>query len=231
MKLSKFAILSGMLMTAAMGVSSSAMAVEKGDWLLHLRAITIDPDDSSGNLKVDGAAISGSGVTVDDSSTLDISLGYMVTDNIAIELLADLSTKHDVSVFGLPGALGVADGTKVVESRVLPPTLFVQYQFSPKSNIRPYAGLGLNYTLFFNENLTSAAKSALGASNLDLDSSVGLAAQAGLDYDLGSNWSFNVDLKYIQIDTEATFDTALGPVSVDVDINPWVFGVGIGRTF
>ena len=46
-----------------------------------------------------------------------------------------------------------------------------------------------------------------------------------------NDWSFNIDAKYIQIDTTATFDSALGPVKVDIDINPWVFGVGFGKTF
>ena len=231
MNISKKAGLSGLVLLAVMSVSASVSALEKGDKFIHLRAINVNPDDSSSTLKVDGTSLAGTGVTDDDSNTVDISVGYMVTDNLAIELLADLSSQHDVSVFGLPASLNVPDGTKVLDSRVLPPTLFIQYQFSPKSSIRPYAGLGLNYTLFFDEELTPAAKSALGASNLDLDSSVGIAAQVGLDYALQNNWSINLDVKYIEINTEATFDSALGPVSVDVDINPWVFGIGIGKTF
>ena len=214
----------------SLAVSSSAMALEKGDWNLHLRAINVNPNDDSSVLNVAGSGVADTGVTVDSSSTLDISLGYMITDNWAIELLADLSSKHNVAVQGLT-ALNIPNGTEVVESNVLPPTLFLQYQFNPKAKIRPYAGLGLNYTLFFNDDLTPAAQSALGASNLDLDSSFGIAAQLGVDFQMQNNWSFNIDVKYIQIDTEATFDSALGPVSVDVDINPTIIGIGFGKTF
>lgn len=216
---------------ALIGASQQALAVEKGDWLLHVRAININPDDDSSSLNVSGANLPGTGVSVASSNSLDISIGYMLTDNFAVELLADLSSRHDVSVNGLPAALNVPNGTNVVSSNVLPPTVFAQYQFNPKGKIRPYAGLGVNYTLFFNSDLTAAAQSALGASNLDIDSSFGLAGQFGIDFEMKNDWSFNVDAKYIQIDTTASFDSALGPVSVDIDINPWVLGIGFGKTF
>lgn len=216
---------------AVAGFSSSTFAVEKGDWFMHVRAINVSPNDDSSVLNVGGSDLGGTGVTVNSSSTLDISVGYMFTDNFALELLADLSSEHDVNVFGLPAALNVPDGTKIVESNVLPPTLFAQYHFNPKGKVRPYAGVGLNYTLFFSDNLTSAAKNALGASNLDINSSFGLAGQFGVDFEMKNNWSLNLDLKYIQIDTEATFDSALGPIKVNIDIDPWVMGVGFGKTF
>ena len=218
------------LTTALALLSFNALAVEKGDWMLHLRAINVAPNDDSSLIRVDGTGVAGTGVNVDDNMSLDISLGYMFTDNWAVELLADLSSKHSVSSQGLVG-LGVPNGTDVVDTNVLPPTLFLQYQFNPKGKVRPYAGVGLNYTLFFNDELTGPAQAVLGASNLDIDSSVGVAAQFGIDWELKNNWSFNIDVKYIQIDTEATFDTAIGRASVDVDINPTVFGIGFGKTF
>ena len=218
------------LTTALALLSFNALAVEQGDWMLHLRAINVAPNDDSSMIRVDGTGVAGTGVNVDDNMSLDISLGYMFTDNWAVELLADLSSKHSVSSQGLAG-LGVPNGTDVVDTNVLPPTLFLQYQFNPKGKVRPYAGVGLNYTLFFNDELTGPAQAVLGASKLDIDSSVGVAAQLGIDWELKNNWSFNIDVKYIQIDTEATFDTAIGRASVDIDINPTVFGIGFGKTF
>ncbi|MCF6287916.1 MAG: outer membrane beta-barrel protein [Proteobacteria bacterium] len=218
-------------MLTALAATTNVSAVEQGDWLLHVRAININPNDSSSVLNVDGINLASTGVTVDSANSLDISLGYMLTDNVAIEVLADLSSKHNVNVFGLPAELNVPDGTRVVDTNVLPPTVFIQYHFSPKAKIRPYAGIGLNYTLFFNDDLTPAAQSALGASNLDIDSSFGLAGQFGIDFAMQNDWSFNIDAKYIQIDTTASFDSALGPINVDIDIDPWVLGIGFGKTF
>ncbi len=211
-------------------LTTQALAVEKGDWIFHARAININPNDSSSMIHVDGGGVPGTGVNVDDNFSLDLSLAYMISDRWAIELLADLSSKHSVSAYGLE-ALNVPNGTNVVDTNVLPPTLFFQYQFRPTEKVRPYFGVGINYTLFFNEELSAAAKSVLGASNLDLESSFGLGAQFGIDFEMENNWFFNVDVKYIQIDTEASFETAIGPALVEVDINPTVFGIGFGRTF
>ncbi len=222
---------SSLLASLALLCSSTSYSIEQGDWLLHVRAININPNDSSSLLNVGGSDLAGTGVSVDSNNSLDISLGYMITDNFSVELLADLSSKHTVSVYGLPTSLGVADGTDVVDTNVLPPTVFAQYHFNPKGKVRPYAGLGLNYTLFFNDDLTDGAVAALGASNLDLDSSFGFAGQFGIDFQMKNDWSFNIDLKYIQIDTEATFNSALGPAKVSVDIDPLVVGIGFGRTF
>lgn len=231
MKKSNIIIKTSVAIALGLGLSTSSLAVEKGDWLLHLRAINVNPNDDSSALNIGGNDVAGTSVSVNSGNSLDISLSYMMTDNWAISLLADLSSKHDVSVSGLPTNLNVPNGTKVIDTNVLPPTLFFQYHFNPKAKIRPYAGLGVNYTLFFSDDLTPAARTALGASNLDMDSSFGLAAQLGVDFAMKNDWSFNIDVKYIQIDTEATFDTALGPLSVDVDINPLVFGIGFSKTF
>ena len=118
-------------------------------------------------------------------------------------------------------------------TRVLPPTLLAQYHFAPNATIRPYIGAGVNFTLFYDEDATDGFETAAGGeSNVDLDESVGLAGQVGLDIGSG-DWFFNIDVKYIQMDTTATITTpgALGTVDVDVDINPWVLGIGFGKRF
>ena len=114
----------------------------------------------------------------------------------------------------------------------LPPTLSVQYYpMATTSAFQPYVGAGLNYTLFFDEDLTGRQK-ANGFSNLELDDSIGLAFQAGMDYMLTENVLFNAAVWYIDIDTTATAEhSALGKVKVDVDIDPFVYMVGLGYKF
>ena len=63
----------------------------------------------------------------------------------------------------------------------------------------------------------------------DLDDSVGFAVQAGFDVDITERFFFNADVKYIDIDTTATLRNAtLGTQQVDIDLDPFVFGIGIG---
>ena len=200
---------------------------EAGDWLVRLRAINIDPDSSSSAVRTNGSDIAGSSVSVDDATIPELDITYMPRENFGIELVLG-TAEHDVFGEGSLAALG-----KIADVDILPPTLMFQYHFSPGSTIRPYVGLGVNFTLFFDETATAGFETAAGgSSNVDLDESFGLAGQVGVDIGSG-DWFFNIDAKYIQIDTTATITTpgALGTVDVDVDINPIVLGVGFGRRF
>ena len=207
-----------------------ASALEQGDILARIRLVNVMPNDDSGLVSTAATGpIAGSGVSVDSGPTLDIDFTYMFTDNIGAELLLDLTSKHDVSSKGTLAAIQSGD---IIETYVLPPTLLLQYHFLPKNDIRPYVGAGLNYTMFLGEKATAAAKTGtLAMSNVDLDASLGLALQAGVDVDINEDWFLNFDVKYIDVDTEASFNTAFGAGRVDVDIDPWIVGVGIGMRF
>ena len=205
----------------------AAVPAEGSEWLVRLRAINVDPDSSSSAVRSNGGDIGGSGVTVNDDTVPELDITYKPTDNIGIELVLG-TTQHDVFGTGSLAALG-----KIVDSRVLPPTLVLQYHFAPNAKIRPYIGAGVNFTLFYDEEATSEFETAAGGeSSVDLDESVGLAGQIGVDIGSG-DWFFNLDVKYIQMDTTATITTPgpLGVVDVDVDINPWVWGIGFGKRF
>jgi len=202
-----------------------AQAFEAGDIIVRAGAITVDPREDSSNIKLDGAD-SGLKASLDSDTQLGLNFAYMLTDNIGIELLAATPFQHTVSVKGL-GDLG--------DVKHLPPTLsVVYYPLDSKSTVQPYVGLGLNYTTFFQEDLTSEMK-GLGFSNLDLDDSWGLAAQIGADFMLTDNIMLNAQVRWIDIDTEATASgpTALGvgKTKVDVDVDPMVYMVGLGYKF
>ncbi len=208
-----------------------AQAFEAGDIIVRAGAITVDPHEDSGNLKFDGAAAAGTKATLDSDTQLGLNFAYMLTNNIGIELLAATPFSHEVGVKGLGGGL---DG-KLGDIKHLPPTLsVVYYPLDSKSTVQPYVGLGLNYTTFFQEDLAST-RTAQGFSNLNLDDSFGLAAQIGADFMLSDNIMLNAQLRWIDIDTEATVDgpsaLAIGKTKVDVDVDPWVYMVGLGYKF
>ena len=119
----------------------------------------------------------------------------------------------------------------IISARPLPPSLIFQYHFNPKQRFKPYLGVGLNYTTFLDTKAKGSGKSVLGMSNVDLDDSFGLVLQVGADWQINDRWYLNGDLKYIDMDTTATANSALGPVSVDVDIDPLIIGVGVGYRF
>jgi len=222
------------LATSLLAASSlPVMAIDAGDILVRGRIININPDDESENVTSSavGGKVPNTQVGVEDAYSLDIDFTYMVAKNWGIELLLDTSSKHDITAKGST-LKSLAPGT-IADTIVLPPALILQYHFAPDGQFRPYMGLGANYTMFLNEQETSSLDNGLGGvSDFELDNSFGFVAQAGMDYDLGNNWFMNFDLKYMDISTTGTFNSgALGRVSVDVDIDPWVIGVGVGTRF
>lgn len=155
----------------------------------------------------------------------------MLTDHIGLELLAATPFQHTVGVKGLGAGL---DG-KLGDIKQLPPTLSLQYYpMEASSKFQPYAGIGLNYTMFFDEDLSSNRK-AQGFSNMKLKDSVGLAGQLGMDYMINDNFLVNAAVWYVDIDTKATIDgpsaLGVGKTKVDVDVDPWVYMVGVGYKF
>ncbi|MGE8316331.1 MAG: OmpW/AlkL family protein [Pseudomonas putida] len=209
----------------------AAHAYQAGDMILRAGAITTAPNESSGDLKFDGNKVSGTKATLDSDTQLGLTFAYMLTDHIGLELLAATPFKHTVGVKGLGGGL---DG-KLADIKQLPPTLSLQYYpMEPNSRFQPYAGVGINYTLFFDEDLSSARKQQ-GFSNLKLQDSVGIAGQLGMDYMLTENLLVNASVWYVDIDTKASVNgpTALGynKTKVDVDVDPWVYMVGLGYKF
>ena len=91
-------------------------------------------------------------------------------------------------------------------------------------------GVGLNYTVFFDEQFLGS-REAQSFSNLSLDESFGIAAQIGMDYTLDEHWLINASVRYIDIDTKAKFDVLDLPAQVSVDIDPWVYSIMVGYTF
>jgi len=204
--------------------SFSAAAYEAGDWVVRGRIIHVDTNEDTSTIRVNGTSQPGSGVDVTSDTVPELDITYMWTKHWGTELILG-TTDHVVDGNGSLSSLGGIIGVDV-----LPPTLTLQYHFSPNANIRPYAGVGVNYTHFYNEKVTGGLN-APGA-KVRMDSSWGLAFQAGVDVDINEDWFINFDAKYIDIDTTAHFtNTTVGAAAVDVDLKPWVFGIGIGTTF
>lgn len=209
---------------------------EAGDWVVRARAVNISPNEDSSlgkyvNKNVAAGAMSpGAELKVDSNTILEFDISYYITKNIAAELILATGSKHDVSVSKEPGntlpnqLLGSVD--------VLPPTLTLQWHFNPDQMIDPYVGAGINYTAFLDKKL-DVRQGPLAGSDIKVENdSWGYALQAGLDINLKDGWLVNADVKYIDLDTDVKLKQASGWTKIDqLDINPWVFGLGIGKKF
>lgn len=214
-----FPLMLGVVLAAAV---QPGLAAESGNWIVRGRAIHVTPNDRSSEV----TTLAGSGVGVGDDTTAELDITYMLRPNWGLELILG-TTHHD-----LTGTGTIANLNKIGDTALLPPTLTLQYHFAPQAKVRPYAGIGVNYSKFYDEKSTNSLDTGLGGpTSINLDDSWGLAAQAGVDLGLKNDWFVNFDLKYINIETKGTLVTGATTRTVDVDINPWIFGIGIGKRF
>lgn len=220
------------LLTLASGVTH---AYEAGDIIVRAGATVVAPNDDSSLVKLNGSTLSLGGgnstLGVNNDTQLGLTLTYMFNDHWGVELLAATPFTH------IAKGQGELAGLDVAKSDQLPPTLSAIYYFSSDQALKPYLGAGLNYTVFFNEDLTSEADSTLAGlgltqGNVTMDSSWGLALQVGADYEINNNWMVNASVRWIDIDTKATIDFAGGnQITADVEIDPWVYTFALGYRF
>ena len=64
-----------------------------------------------------------------------------------------------------------------------------------------------------------------------MSSSWGVAAQAGLDYELDQNWMLNASVWWMNIKTDVDFKAGGANQSYKTNLDPWVFMFGVGYKF
>lgn len=216
-------------------ISGSAFAYDSGDFILRSGAITVSPDVSSSALTLGDTALDGTAAGVEDGTALSLIGTYMLRDHWGLEVIAATPFSHDLEVSGLGETFALG------ETRHLPPTVMLQYYpLESASTVQPYIGLGVNYTVFFDEKVSGEANDifaslgATGDADLTLKNSTGIAAEAGVDIAFGADqrWLLNLAVWWMDIDTEARVDVpGVGAVAANVELDPLVYSAGFGFRF
>lgn len=201
------------------GFSGTVIAHNAGDFFIRLGTATVRTDVRSDEV------LPNTYFSVDNNTQAGITFTYMVTDNVGIELLAATPFRHQVGLTG--------NGT-IATVHHLPPTLMAQWYIGNGQNaLRPYAGIGVNYTTFFDNSFNDGnqAVNALKLNSLRLDDSWGFAMQAGMDYRINKNWLLNMSVWYMDISTKVKFNAGATPMAVKTRLDPWVFMFSAGYRF
>lgn len=193
------------LALVAATAATTAVAAPAGTWTIGAGAAYVDPNSDESSL-LNGAAK----VTADEDVRPSITFEYFPVKNVGIELLAAHPFKHDIMV----------GDTKVGSTRLLPPTLSLQYHFDQGQKVVPFIGAGVNYTAFFDERLYG--------SDLELDDSWGAAGHVGVDFKFTERDALRLDARYIDLKTDAKIG---GVEAGEVDLSPWVYGVSFVKSF
>ncbi|MBA4284453.1 MAG: hypothetical protein C0434_02840 [Xanthomonadaceae bacterium] len=183
--------------------SHAACFDEVRPWSLRLGGHVVDP--------VGGTSQTAAGdITIRSKAAVTFNVDYRVCKQLSIDLLAALPVTQGIAI----------DGSRVASTQHLPPVLSLQYHPLADATIDPFIGLGVNRTLFFRE--------ALPGARLQLSNTWGVAAQAGVDWHLNAAWAVGADLRYLQIEPDASVDgTPIGKVK----INPLAYGITVSYRF
>jgi len=202
---------------AAAALPTVASANQAGDVIVRVGTATVRPSANSPSVLGSLGSFNAS-----NDTQMGLTLGYMWTDNIGTELLAATPFRHKI------GLNGMGD---IATVRQLPPSLMAQYYFRNKEDkLRPYLGVGVNYTTFYHARFNQTGSDA-GLSDLSMKHSWGWATQAGVDYNINQNWLLNASVWWMDIDTTARFKAGGEQQSVSTQLNPWVFMFAVGYKF
>ena len=197
-------------LAVALGLSATpALAQTAGSWTVGVGAHNVEPKSGNGTL----VATPLGDLTMDVGTNVrpTITAEYFVRDNLGVEVLAALPFQHDISVVGVG---------KVGSTKHLPPTVSLQYHFG-QGKVKPFVGLGVNYTRFF----STKTEGPIAGADLELSDSWGLAGHVGLDVQIGDKSAIRIDYRKIDIDTKAKLNGANLGTRNQVNIDPSVYGV------
>jgi len=194
----------GVLLALTLGMAAMVQAADDyKKFGVRMRALYVMPDESFDN------KLSTVNAKVSDDVVPEIDLEYFFLKNVSAEFMAAV-TRNDIKL----------GGAFAGSTWLLPPTLTAKYHPLAGGLVSPYIGFGLNVTFPFNSKLN-------GDPSFSVDNSVGWVAQAGADIKINDNLYFNIDYKYINADTKVK----IAGTKYNLDLNPNLFGLGVGYRF
>jgi outer membrane protein len=189
--------------------ATPAFAQSAGSWTLGVGVHNVAPKSDNGTLTA--TPLGNLDIDVGSNTRPTITGEYFFKDNLGLEVLAALPFQHDINVVGV-GQVG--------STKHLPPTVSLQYHFG-KGKVKPFVGIGLNYTTFF----STKADGPIAGTDLELSDSWGLAGHIGIDFQVSEKGAIRVDYRKIDIDTDVTLNGADLGTNNTVNIDPSVYGI------
>lgn len=161
----------------------------------------------------------GADASIDSATTVLLTYEREIAPNLGLELVLGLPPTVKARASGTVPFLG-----EVLSAKNVAPTLLLNYHFGAAgSMLRPYLGLGVNYTRF-----TDAATPY--GWQVRLSDSWGLAAQAGLDVSLGKQWGLFASVGAAQVKSDLV---AVGAsvLRSTIDFRPITYAAGVSYKF
>lgn len=216
-------IAAGVLIAAA----GTASAQNLQGWSVFGGASNIGPKVSSGNL---GApSLPGTKIDIDDATQVSGGFSYDINDTLRVTFaVLALPFEHDIVGDGAIKGVG-----KIGSIKQLPPTVLLQYKFlDPKAQFRPYAGAGLSYAYFFDEEgsatLTALTNPGGPPTTLSAKSKIAPSLQLGGQFAINDKWFVDANVMKTWLKTTATLSTGQ---KIDTKLDPLSVSLWVGYRF
>ena len=207
------------LLIAASALASGAMAQsDVSRNTVKLGAIFYQPHAKTSGITGLGVP-PGADATVGNATTLLATYERALAPNMGIELVLGVPPTIKAKGAGTVTFLG-----EVLSAKNVAPTVLINYHFGDAgSALRPYVGIGINYTRF------TDAKTPYGW-QVSLSDSWGLAGQIGLDYAMSKQWGLFASLGAAQVKSDLV---AVGAsvLRSTIDFRPVTFAAGVAYKF
>ena len=232
-------------------------AQSAGSFVTTAGAVWLDfPHSSSEEVKSQSAfgtfTSPGTNAEAHNIATPELLLTYFFTDHIAVEGTLGipptlrLAGQGQLAPIGPGGPSLALDNLKPVATiRAWAPIVLAKYYFgNTESKLRPYVGVGVNYTWFSNINLHPTLAGALsqiggpgGSARASVSNSWNPVITAGASYNFSKKWYLTGSVTYLPLKTNAEFDAVSqsGRVVLTnktrITADPVIVFVGIGYRF
>lgn len=176
------------------------------------------------------------GVNVDVKNVNTPYFAYIrrLSPHLVAQLAAGVPPKTETVGKG-PATVGSVpfNGQVVSTAKWFSPSLLVNYVFRDESaTIRPYLGVGVNYTKFYDLKSTPAGDAANGGPTyVTLSSSTGPVVTAGLRWHLKDRWSIYASYDVARVNSDYVGNTAGVIRTTHIKFNPSTLVVSAGYAF
>ena len=125
------------------------------------------------------------------------------------------------------------NGVTIATAKWAAPSVLLDYKFFSESTaLRPYIGVGVNYTTFYDRDVTAAGQQATGGpTRLSLTRSIGPVGSLGLKYQPNTRWSVIASYNISRVDSDIKTDTAGAIRTAHINFRPQALVVAAGYSF
>ncbi|MGA2777822.1 MAG: OmpW family outer membrane protein [Steroidobacteraceae bacterium] len=176
------------------------------------------------------------GVNFDVENLETLYLGYLrrLSPHFNFELALGVPPVSKTKGSG-PAFLGSApyDGQEISTVKWFAPTALIEYNFLDESSpVRPFVGVGINYTYFYDRDSTAAGDAVSGGpTKISLPASIGPAATVGVTWRPAPHWDVNASYSASKVNARLTADTAGEIRTTHIEFNPQALILSVGYAF